>query len=368
MHQIPSALTIAVSGLARGEIPQPGSAVIASLRRQYPVVKIVGLCYDALESGLFAQGLDRVDVACLLPFPTKGPQVLLDRLDEIHAKHPLDIIIPCYDSELQNYLLLADELKARNIRGPLLTQHAFDQRRKDRLSQLGAKLQIPVPKTIVVANLSHCYAACAEIGYPLMLKGSMYGATRVNSPADMAYVYNALLATWGSHGPILAQAMVWGDDEYSIMGLGDGKGKLLGSCQLRKVIPTATGKTYLAIVIADPALQQIAEKLVKHLRWWGPFEMEFVKGARGHELIEFNPRFPACIDFPSQLGCNFPALVAAMLDSRLPKPTLLPCAPGKMFMRHALDLAGDLEQIAELVSRGEIALSSAQKLQADLVG
>ena len=49
---------IAVSGLHRGENPQPGAAVIASLRRRFPGLRLVGLSYDPLESGLYGQGAD----------------------------------------------------------------------------------------------------------------------------------------------------------------------------------------------------------------------------------------------------------------------------------------------------------------------
>ena len=45
-------LTIAVSGLSRGESVQPGPAVINSIRRAYPAIKIVGLSYDPFEGCL----------------------------------------------------------------------------------------------------------------------------------------------------------------------------------------------------------------------------------------------------------------------------------------------------------------------------
>ena len=43
---------VAVTGLHRGENPQPGAAVIASLRRAFPNLRVVGLSYDPLESSL----------------------------------------------------------------------------------------------------------------------------------------------------------------------------------------------------------------------------------------------------------------------------------------------------------------------------
>ena len=95
---------IAVSGLHRGENPQPGAAVIASLRRRFPELRLVGLSYDPLESGLYGQGADHADIAYLIPYPGVGTRALLERLSDIHAREGLAAVIPCLDSEIQNYI------------------------------------------------------------------------------------------------------------------------------------------------------------------------------------------------------------------------------------------------------------------------
>jgi carbamoyl-phosphate synthase large subunit len=190
------------------------------------------------------------------------------------------------------------------------------------------------------------HKACEEIGFPLFLKGKQYGAGRVTSPSEVAYVFHSLMAAWG--GPVIAQSAVGGSgDEYDVVGLGDGRGGLLGSCAIRKIMLTGNGKAFGGIVVADPALQQSVERIIKKLKWWGPFELEFVKGQQGHELIEMNPRFPAWTDFPSQIGCNLPAMLVDILLS-LPVAPASPCEPGRMFIRHNLDLVGDISQLAEL--------------------
>lgn len=338
---------IAVSGLHRGDNPQPGPAVINSIRRRHPSAKIVGLSYDPLESAIFSQGDDGVDTAFLMPFPAKGPDVLLDRLDEICQTEPLDIIIPCLDSEIPNYLDLAGELKSRKIKTPLVTRKMFDRRGKDNLGRLGKVAGVAVPRTMVAHDLAAAYRAAEQIGYPLFMKGKMYGACRLFSAADVAPAFHSLIAAWG--GPAVLQAAVSGSDEYDVIGLGDGNGGVLGSCSIRKIMLTSAGKAFGGIVVADPALDETVGKIIKTLKWWGPFELEFVKGRQGHELIEMNPRFPAWADFPSQIGCNLPAMLVDMLLSR-PVAVADPCEAGKMFMRHCVDLVGDISQIAELSS------------------
>src|SRR5215475_6733855 len=123
-------LSIAVSGLHRGDNPQPSPAVIRSIRRRYPSAQIIGLSYDPLESGLFSKLDDGVDAAFLMPFPDKGPSALLERLDEISEIYPLDMVIPCLDSEIPNYIELSGEFKSRGIKTLSLTKKSFDQRSK----------------------------------------------------------------------------------------------------------------------------------------------------------------------------------------------------------------------------------------------
>jgi carbamoyl-phosphate synthase large subunit len=339
---------VAVSGLHRGDNPQPGPAVIRSIRRRYPSATVVGLSYDPLESGLFSSALDNVDAAFLMPFPAIGPNALLDRLDEIRRTYPIGIVIPCLDAEIPNYFALTDELRSREISVTLPTVQSFERRGKDKLAQLGQEAGVIVPRTIVAPDLSAAYWACGQIGYPLYLKGRLYEARYVTSPAEVAAAFHHLTAVWGA--PVMAQEPVVGE-EYDVAGLGDGEGELIGSCAIRKMMLTSHGKAFSGIVVDDPALQAQVERIIKALCWRGPFELEFVKGRFGHALIEMNPRFPAWIDFPSQIGCNLPAMLVENATSRATTP-IVSCEAGRMFVRHCIDLVGDISQLAELSVTG----------------
>ena len=125
--------TVAVTGMHRGENPQPGAAVVASLRRRFPALRIIGLSYDPLESSLYGQGDDHPDAAYLIPFPGAGTDALLERLDEIRAKEDLGYIIPCLDSEIENFTRLSAQLRKRNIACIMPTKRAFEARHKSSL-------------------------------------------------------------------------------------------------------------------------------------------------------------------------------------------------------------------------------------------
>jgi carbamoyl-phosphate synthase large subunit len=331
-------LTIAVSGMHRGDNPQPGPAVAASILRMYPTASIVGLSYDMLESGMFAP---TVHHHYLMPFPTKGPKALLKRIDEIIVERKIDMIIPCLDSELQNYIDISKDLKKRGILSPVITQRAFDMRSKENLAAFGKAAGVHVPHTVVVKTDKELEKAVEEIGLPLYVKGKQYGAMKVNSLNEALDAFDNLIASWG--GPVICQAPTKGTDEYDVMGLGDGKGGY-HSVAIRKIMVTPAGKAFGGVVIDNPILNKSVQKIIKKLRWNGPFELEFV----GDELIEMNPRFPAWVDFPSQVGCNLPVkLIETMAQSS--SIFLKPCHPGQMFMRHCVDYVGTIDQLAELV-------------------
>jgi carbamoyl-phosphate synthase large subunit len=326
---------IAVSGLHRGDNPQPGPSVIASIRRRYPEARIIGLSYDPLESGLFSTGHDRVDAAYLMPLPGKGARALAQRLQAIG---PIDMIVPCLDLEIPNYLELNDR------RTVLPSKAAFARRAKDNLSRLRVA-GIKVPPTVKASDLEETYQACNRIGYPVFLKGAAYGAAKAAGPSEVAPLYHGLVTAWG--GPIVVQGEAQGEEEYDVVGLGDGKGGLIGACSIRKLMKTPNGKAFGGITIDDPRLWTLVKRITKALRWRGPFELEFVHGRNGYELIEFNPRFPAWVDFPSQLGCNLPGRLVDLFvaDYTTPAPKV---PAGKLFIRHCTDLIGDLTDIAEM--------------------
>ena len=107
-------LTIAVTGLNGGENPQPGPGIIRSLRRRFSDVTILGLVYDALESGIYAEQC--ADFVYQLPYPKAGSDALLSRLEYLLSKHPIDLLVPTLDAEIHGMLMVEPFLAARESR------------------------------------------------------------------------------------------------------------------------------------------------------------------------------------------------------------------------------------------------------------
>src|SRR3954467_7897303 len=89
-------LVIAVTALNAIDSPGPGVAVIRALREGLDKdIRIIGLSYESLEPGVYLH--DLVDKTYQIPYPSAGADALLERLQYIHDKESIDIIIPNFD-------------------------------------------------------------------------------------------------------------------------------------------------------------------------------------------------------------------------------------------------------------------------------
>ncbi|RJR32770.1 MAG: biotin carboxylase, partial [Desulfobacteraceae bacterium] len=145
-------LNIGVSGLNAVDNPGPGVAVIRSIRESGEFQGVItGLAYSPLDPGAYMEGI--CDNVFLIPYPSQGAENLLDRIRAIHAKFPIDVIIPTLDSELGGYLKIQRELAGMGIHTFLPHQEDFDLRTKSRFHLL-KEIGINVPKGIAISDES----------------------------------------------------------------------------------------------------------------------------------------------------------------------------------------------------------------------
>ena len=343
---ISSAPRIAVTGLHRGENPQPGAGIIRSLRRRFSDAFIVGLSYDVMESGIYAD--DGPDDVHLMPYPAAGGSALLERIDAIRKRTPFDLFIPTLDAEIEVFASLHRELNQRGINYCLPTVDVLKRRAKPYLPILAAMCGARVPETRLASDVTGACQAGGELGFPLVVKGPYYDAKIVHTITQLSAAAGHLLSEWGH--PVILQRRVIGS-EFNVLGLGNACGGWLGHCCLRKTQLSQQGKGLSGITVADARLSDLCARLIRELKWPGPFEIELIREESSGEyvLIEINPRFPAWIDFPSMLGANFAARLVDLLRSN-PCPDPLPdCAPGSFYVRHQVEVVGDLNRYASLL-------------------
>jgi len=103
-------LKIGVSGINAIDNPGPGTGVIRSLREDNDLdIKIIGLSYDAMEPGIYMEGL--TDRVYILPYPSNDHRSYLERLKYIKDSYGLDFIFPNFDAELPFYIKYQDEIE-----------------------------------------------------------------------------------------------------------------------------------------------------------------------------------------------------------------------------------------------------------------
>lgn len=349
-------INIAVSGLKTGDNPQPGVAVIRSIRAEGFTGKIIGFVYDAMESGVFLEGI--ADEVYQMPYPSTGADSFLARLDYILSKSRIDVIIPTLDSEIPLYIRLEKELLERGIRTFLPTEEQFNLRDKIKLSQFFPPKGIDIPKTHLIQSADQIMKLKDELDFPVIIKGRLYEAYKAKDVYEAQRYFYELQAKWGL--PIILQEIIEGD-EFNIVIVGDGKGKCLGMVPQRKLVITDKGKGFGGVVVKNPALESYARKVIAALSWRGPCELEIMKDGNGvFYLIEINPRFPAWVRLAEGSGQNQPAAAVLLaLGEKLDE--LPPFRPGTLFIRHAEDIISDISLLGEISVNGELIRTKVDK-------
>lgn len=342
-------LTVAVTGLNASDSPGPGVAVIRALRESPDYdVRVIGLCYEALEPGAYLPEL--VAKTYQLPYPTAGTAALLERLAYIHEREQLDVIIPNLDAELYGFIKLGPRLQAWGIHTFLPTEPQLRERDKLNLSRFGEEHGLLVPPSRPIKQLEDLAAAAAALGWPLVVKGKFYEATIAHSLPQAEQAFHQLNARWGL--PIIAQQFVTGQ-EINIAGLGDGHGRALSAVPMRKLSITDKGKAWAGITLEDASLLALADQFTARTRWRGGFELEVIRTTAGQlYVLEINPRFPAWVYLTAAAGQNQPAALLR-LALGLPVAPMAGYAVGRMFIRYAWDTIADYPAFQQLAALGE---------------
>jgi len=341
---------VAVTGLNATDNPGPGVAVIRALRQDPDFSgSVVGLAYDALDPGLYMDGL--LDAAFLIPYPSAGREALFARLAYIQHKVGLDVLIPTLDSELPALLDQDDLLSMMGIHAFLPTRTQYDVRSKARLHDLATDHGLPVPDSVVLTDVDALYRLHERFDGPFVVKGVFYGAKVCYSVDEAVKAFHAVAAEWGL--PVIVQRFVRGE-EVNVCAVGDGEGGLVGAVPMKKLMLTKSGKGWAGVTIDDDALLQLTADFMAATHWRGPCELEARKESDGTlHLIEINPRFPAWCDLTAGAGQN---LISAVVDlSQGTDPGPLPAYKvGTAFIRISLDQILDISALESITTLGEV--------------
>ncbi|MDP2954695.1 MAG: ATP-grasp domain-containing protein [Chloroflexota bacterium] len=341
---------VGVTGLNATDDPQPGIGVARCLRASgLGVEKVVGLSYDALDTGIYDKGL--LDEVYLLPYPGEGEGALFHRIKEIHRKAGLDVIIPTLDLELMNFIHLEGELADMGIHLLLPSETALRNSFKSSLYDFFRSRGFAVPRGSSVVDPGQLKGLAKELGFPLVVKGLIHEAQVAYTLDEANVAFNKIGARWGF--PLIVQEYIPGE-EYDVAGVGDRNGQCVGAVAMRKLRVTDRGKAWYGISIYDHELLGLAKAMLEELGWVGPLEMEFIKKTSGgYCIMEVNPRFPAWIYLTAGVGVNLPEAVVRIAKGE-EIAHFNSYKAGVIFARHVVDLICPISYLEALTSDGEL--------------
>ncbi|MDP3912902.1 MAG: ATP-grasp domain-containing protein [Bacteroidota bacterium] len=343
-------ITIAVTGLNNTDNPGPGVPVIRSLKDSEEFdIRIIGLVYETLEPGIYMEGL--CDKIFQIPYPSTGSDELIDRIEEIHRRDPIDVLIPNFDAELFSFMKNEERLLRSGIHTFLPTIKQFQERDKDKLPEYGEKYGISVPASLNLGSQNQISEIKDKFKYPVMVKGKFYDAYMAYNSEQVKQAFNKISSKWGL--PVIIQEFVKGT-EVNVIALGDGQGNTIAAVPMRKQYITDKGKAWGGITLSDDKMLEITRNLIRQTKWKGGMELELIKTVKGeYYLIEINPRIPAWVYLAVGAGQNIPeALVKLALGQEV--APMESYAFGKMFVRYSYDIIVDLEKFETIAMNGEI--------------
>lgn len=340
---------IAVTALNAIDSPGPGLAVVRALKEAFPEVRIVGLAYESLEPGIYLHHL--VDKTYQIPYPSAGAEALSKRLQEIHSREHIDLIIPNFDAELFNFIRISAELQIMGIHTFLPSHSQLQACDKINLAKFGKDHKLDVPDTRVIFKADELRKVADELSYPLVVKGKFYEAEIAQTSEHAQKAFYKLIAKWGA--PVIVQQFIKGS-EINIAGLGDGEGNAISIVPMRKLYITDKGKAWAGITIEDESLLELARKFAAATKWKGGFELEIMREVSGKMYImEVNPRFPAWVYLTAAAGQNQPATLAKLAMGEKVE-SFKEYQIGKMFIRYSWDHVVDVSEFQQLAAFGEL--------------
>lgn len=345
-------LTIAISGLNNVDSPGPGIPVIRGIRESELFdARIIGLAYENLEPGPYMH--EFVDKTYKVPYPSEGIEPVLERIEYIHERESVDVIIPNFDSEIYAFIRLEQKLNRLGIGTILPTLKQFEERHKSNLPRFGKTHGVNVPESFAVTSFEEIEELKQDekIDFPLMVKGKFYDAFKAQNLEQASIYFNRVSARWGL--PVVVQKFIKGT-EVNVVALGDGTGQTIGAVPMRKQYITDKGKAWGGITLDDPTMIEFTHHLISSTKWRGGMELELIRTPENElYMIEINPRLPAWVYLAVAAGQNLPEAMVLLATGGSVQP-YGKYEIGKMFIRYSFDMICNLSEFEKLSTLGEL--------------
>lgn len=208
---------------------------------------------------------------------------------------------------------------------------------KDAFARTTQKFEVESPKTWLPTSQADLKDCVGEIEFPVFIKPpNEVGGRGISKVEDQDALFAAFddLQDRFPDQQILIQSLASGVD-YCFCGLFD-HGKLVASMVYHNLhkFPAETGPGVVRETVDSAAFDEIAEKLMKPLKWHGVAGIDFMWDEEGTpQMIEVNARFWSGLDHSVKSNVDFPYLlyrlfadgqVEASQEALIGKKTSLP--------------------------------------------
>jgi len=345
---------IAITGFGGLDNSEPGTAVARALKLGWEgKISIDALGYDAWMTGAFSPGL--IDNLHIVPPLVEGDNAFFERIIEINKKRKFHAIIPSLELEIPVLSRLKEKLKSKGISILIPDLEQFNMALKTSLPYFCYRNNFSTPKTVHVPNIYDVPFHANQFTYPVIVKGVVAFAKKVNNWSDALYYAKIFNSRWG--GGAILQEKVEGE-EYDVSMVAREDGSCASILPMKKLGINQRGKGIIGTPVNDPELINHAQKILKKLHWKGPLELEFIKSnnTNRYNLIEINPRFPSWILLSQFAGVNQPLIVLKeILNPGCPIRNFINMK--KAFVRNIEEITIPFDNIKKLTAHKSISLN-----------
>ena len=278
-----------------------GYGVLRSLRSSHPEVRLVGS--DIYPDAVGQAWCDEFVVA-----PYTSDVGYSDWLRDQVSRHDIDLLIPAIEQDVDFLSDHRDLVQGLECQSVINAAHLIEVAR-DKWSMDRELSSIAEPSRISSRDRGEYEELRVELGSPFLLKPKRGYASKGIVRVTDAATFELHAAKLGED--LIAQQIVGSDDqEYTVSVFGDGRGRVLALCALRRKL-AADGSTVKAVsaLPADvPGLAETVARLVEHFRPEGPTNLQFRQTNEGWKLLEINPRISSSTSIRTAFGYNEAAM------------------------------------------------------------
>ena len=219
--------------------------------------------------------------------PRFATAAFVDDIADFVRQRGVEVILPAFE-EVFHLTRHRERLGGAELFAPpfetLLRLHD-----KVAFAELATELDLAIPRTIVAQSPSELRAAIAEIPhYFARAAYSRGGVLLLTNTGPLAGVVDIERCQPTADNPWLVQEYVEGVDVCAFSVVRDGRVTAHSTYVHPREIEHAGGIVFESI--DDPIALRLAERLAEATRYHGQLSLDFKRTARGHVVIECNPR------------------------------------------------------------------------------